>query len=136
MTDNEKKDCIEDRFEYLCSKQWAELNETGDKAVKHCDQCNESVHLAQSMEEVDEHARQGHCVAIKMEDKDRRHDKIDALGYLRPKSEKENDALPPGYLDLPIFLGRPADPPEPESKANKVHWFKRFLGILGFSRSK
>ncbi|WP_224248106.1 GspE/PulE/PilB domain-containing protein [Hyalangium gracile] len=52
------------RFQFRCPKQWEALRETSEPGVRSCSQCQKQVYLCQSTQEVAEHARAGHCVAV------------------------------------------------------------------------
>ena len=146
----EDKD-IENRFSFKCSKKWEELTETGNERVKHCSQCGESVHLAESIEALDAHAEKRHCVALKLKEnegnkEDRSNyieflgdlppvlrdtgdgeiDHLDAVGYIKPRSKNDSRSLY-GEFDLPAFSGRlvPREPP-PKKKS----WFSRVLAFF------
>lgn len=50
-------------FEFVCPRQWGELEATDQEGVRHCGECNERVYLCTSAEQLREHAEQRHCVA-------------------------------------------------------------------------
>lgn len=52
-----------DEFEFVCPRQWGDLEATEQEGVRHCQECNERVYLCTSAEELREHAEQRHCVA-------------------------------------------------------------------------
>ncbi|MGI9282150.1 MAG: hypothetical protein ACR2PX_21320 [Endozoicomonas sp.] len=69
MAEKDTDSGIESRFSFKCSKRWEELTEAGDDKVKLCNQCNESVHLVESLEELDKHSENDRCVALKLKKK-------------------------------------------------------------------
>ncbi|MEM9506484.1 MAG: tetratricopeptide repeat protein [Cyanobacteria bacterium P01_E01_bin.35] len=52
------------RFSYQCPKQWNNLQVTANESVRFCDVCQENVFYCTDKQEADQHARQGHCIAI------------------------------------------------------------------------
>jgi hypothetical protein len=52
------------KFEFECSKKWAELQATDNKNIKFCSDCNHEVYLANSQYEFNQYASDGKCVAI------------------------------------------------------------------------
>lgn len=52
------------RFAFQCPKQWANLKQTLDPAVRYCDECRQSVHLCSNKDQARQHARAGNCVAL------------------------------------------------------------------------
>lgn len=52
-------------FEFVCPKSWSDLRvvERGSM-VRFCDQCKQNVYLCGTGEEMEEHAKLGHCVAM------------------------------------------------------------------------
>jgi len=52
------------KFEFQCPRQWAQLATTDDPQVRTCGACLKLVYYCQSRDEVADHARLGHCVAI------------------------------------------------------------------------
>ena len=57
-------DEIRCRFDFVCPKQWDELQVTDNNEVRYCDHCNESVYLAQSESDLDRLAIDGKCAAF------------------------------------------------------------------------
>jgi uncharacterized protein (TIGR02996 family) len=57
---------ISPAFRFKCPKQWEALKVTGDPTVRHCDACDKNVHYCHTLEEAQSHARQGHCVAVRL----------------------------------------------------------------------
>lgn len=54
----------ESRFLFRCPERWDNLDPTGVAAVRFCQACRERVYYCHSIEEAQDHARQGHCVAV------------------------------------------------------------------------
>jgi uncharacterized protein (TIGR02996 family) len=52
------------RFEFLCERQWEELQPTGDRAVRFCDGCRQQVHYCDTIVEARKQASAGHCIAL------------------------------------------------------------------------
>lgn len=52
------------RFRFKCPKQWADLQPTADKLIRHCDTCDHDVYYCYSKEELNERAEKNHCVAF------------------------------------------------------------------------
>lgn len=55
-------------FAYECRQRWDNLASTGQDGIRHCDLCRENVYWCESGEQVTEHARLGHCVAVQTPD--------------------------------------------------------------------
>ena len=55
------------RFDYQCPKYWQKLQVTEDNSVRFCDTCQENVFYCTDKQEAEQHARQGHCIAIAFE---------------------------------------------------------------------
>lgn len=54
------------RFSFRCPKLWSRLQATADASIRTCATCVQQVHLVRSEKEFDQHARQGHCVAVQV----------------------------------------------------------------------
>ncbi len=52
------------KFEFVCPKQWNNLQATKDQTVRFCDQCRKRVHYCRTIIEARGHAIAGECVAI------------------------------------------------------------------------
>ena len=52
---------------YQCPEVWWTMGETADPNIRHCDTCNNEVHLCRTPEEFVEATVQGHCVGIPFE---------------------------------------------------------------------
>lgn len=50
-------------FNFICGKRWKELKVTECFNVRYCNDCAKQVHLCESVFELQEHSRLGHCVA-------------------------------------------------------------------------
>ncbi len=57
-------------FKFQCDQVWESMTPTSNDGIKHCSQCNKDVFQCTSLEEVVNHARLGHCVAIVMSSMD------------------------------------------------------------------
>jgi hypothetical protein len=55
-------------FNFICGKQWTELMLTDSFEIRHCNDCARQVHLCESVSELHEHSRLGHCVALRVPD--------------------------------------------------------------------
>jgi hypothetical protein len=53
-------------FRFQCPRRWAQLKVTGDPTVRHCAACEKKVHYCHTLEDAQSHARQGHCVAVRL----------------------------------------------------------------------
>lgn len=51
-------------FAYECTQRWDRLAPTGSDNIRHCDLCREHVYWCDTGDQVAEHARLGHCVAV------------------------------------------------------------------------
>src|SRR5581483_11140263 len=52
------------RFQFQCPMKWSGLEKTADPLVRHCKDCNRSVHFAPGPSEFRAHVAAGHCVAV------------------------------------------------------------------------
>ena len=52
------------RFTYQCPREWQALQQTENNSIHFCDACQENVFYCTNKEEAEEHALQGHCIAI------------------------------------------------------------------------
>lgn len=50
-------------LEYVCSKTWDELTETNEPNIRFCDHCKHKVYFCETMNEFDQRASTGQCVA-------------------------------------------------------------------------
>jgi hypothetical protein len=53
------------RFGYECPRTWAELQPTGEPAVRRCEHCAEAVHDCATLDEAAAHARAGRCISVR-----------------------------------------------------------------------
>jgi hypothetical protein len=51
-------------FRFKCPKQWADLQPTNDKLVRHCDVCEKDVFYCYTKDELQERASKNQCVAF------------------------------------------------------------------------
>ena len=52
------------RFAYKCPKRWHNMQVTAEKTVRFCNACQENVFFCTDRQEAEQHALQGHCIAI------------------------------------------------------------------------
>ena len=52
------------KIKFECPLQWLSLIPTDNDFIRFCDRCSKNVYYCRTNEEVDEHAKHGHCVAI------------------------------------------------------------------------
>jgi uncharacterized protein (TIGR02996 family) len=88
------------RFDFMCDRQWDEMQTTDDRRVRYCDSCRQTVHFSDTIEEARHHARAGHCVAVNQRVKRRKNDLVEYVvmaGVLAlpedepPRREREED---------------------------------------------
>lgn len=81
-----------DKFELVCPKRWEKLTTTDNVKVRHCNECQQSVHYCTSISEARAHADRGECVAVQLGLPRRPHD-LDLgrmlLGYIAPEHRPE-----------------------------------------------
>lgn len=144
---------IENRISFRCSKKWNELEETDDARVKLCNQCNESVRLAENMDELDTHAEHGRCVMLRLKkdnDQDMQGAQVEPCtenpeeelpeigGYFFRRDDEKDDNEKAGLnkLDIPIFLGRLVGDPSAqeyeEPVPEKEGWLTRLARLFRF----
>ncbi|WP_339745262.1 hypothetical protein [uncultured Rubinisphaera sp.] len=58
-------------FQFKCPKRWYELTRTEQKYERHCSQCNRKVFLCRNIDEMNQHAAEGDCVAFLDDDSDK-----------------------------------------------------------------
>lgn len=59
MNDNKVNQYV---FKFECAEVWENLNETQDKNIRHCGQCDKNVYSVQNPEEFNANAEKGNCV--------------------------------------------------------------------------
>ena len=52
------------QFQFECPKQWARLMPTDDPKVRFCNTCKKNVHYCDTLQEAQNHAANGNCVAL------------------------------------------------------------------------
>ena len=52
------------RFAYRCPLSWSWLDQTEEPNARYCTQCKHSVYHCASVEEAEERAKQGQCIAV------------------------------------------------------------------------
>jgi hypothetical protein len=66
--------CRAARFDFLCTQQWSDLEETGASEVRHCNLCKQQVFYCTTIAEARTHAWRGRCVAIDIANERSKHD--------------------------------------------------------------
>lgn len=84
-----KSEKLRTRFGFVCDERWEDMSPAEGAGVRTCAQCDRSVFAAQTPEDFEHHARQGHCVRVK-------------LSSGQPLVAKPDD---PDELDSSIFVG-------------------------------
>lgn len=56
----------DEAFAFKCPKQWEQLQATADNAVRYCSGCKKLVYYCDTLDDAQDHARQGHCVAVQL----------------------------------------------------------------------
>lgn len=51
-------------FEFECPKNWFQLQETNEAGIKHCNTCNQNVHLCINQDELDYAISKNFCIAL------------------------------------------------------------------------
>jgi uncharacterized protein (TIGR02996 family) len=74
------------RFQFVCDRNWADMQPTPNDAVRFCDGCKQRVYYSDTIVEARKHAGKGHCVAVD-------------LGVIR----RDHDLGPPLHM---MILGR------------------------------
>lgn len=52
------------KFRFKCNQEWSKMTETEDPEIRHCDHCNESVHLCRTAQDLKQAIVDNWCVAI------------------------------------------------------------------------
>lgn len=52
------------RFEFRCPNLWETLTPTEESGVRHCGDCQQTVHYCDTVELVELHAKMGDCIAV------------------------------------------------------------------------
>jgi uncharacterized protein (TIGR02996 family) len=56
----------EQRFSFLCPRKWEQLQTTDVAEIRYCTGCQQNVYYCNTIQEAQEHARCGECVAISL----------------------------------------------------------------------
>jgi uncharacterized protein (TIGR02996 family) len=64
--DRPKIENCDTAFRFKCPKRWEDLKLTPDFAVRHCNACEKKVYFCRTLPEAQNHAREGHCVAVQL----------------------------------------------------------------------
>ena len=51
-------------FEVICPMTWKDMTPTENTKVRHCSQCDQTVHYCDNLAEAREHANKGNCIGI------------------------------------------------------------------------
>ncbi|QJW98168.1 TIGR02996 domain-containing protein [Frigoriglobus tundricola] len=107
--DRPKIENCDEAFAFKCPKHWENLDATADNSVRHCAGCKKLVYYCRTLPEAQNHARQGHCVAVQ-------------LGVLRyPEDLESNDsATNDADADVIGFFDPYYTPPDPPRRP----WWK------------
>lgn len=99
-------------FRFQCPKQWENLKVSGrDPAVRHCTACAKPVYYCTTLSEAQDHARQGHCVAVQLgvlrypDDLKPPPEDADELGPLVEPDESEM------VMGMLVPFDEPSEPP-------------------------
>ena len=65
-------------FDFECPLEWSKLKATDSAGIKFCSECKNNVYRCESLEEINKHIDQGHCIAVK-DDGDRM-----PMGFIQP----------------------------------------------------
>jgi uncharacterized protein (TIGR02996 family) len=90
--DRPKIENCDEAFAFKCPKQWENLRATANNAVRHCTSCKKLVYYCRTLPEAQDHARQGHCVAVQ-------------LGVLRYPGDLEPDEVAGVFADEELAMG-------------------------------
>jgi uncharacterized protein (TIGR02996 family) len=85
-------------FQYQCPKRWETLATTDEPAVRFCDSCQKPVFYSKTIEEAQQHAWSGRCVAVQ-------------LGNQRKEGDLEQEFVTMGEIVVPW-----PDPGEPSEE--------------------
>jgi uncharacterized protein (TIGR02996 family) len=100
-------------FKFRCPKRWENLKVLNEPAVRYCAFCEKKVYYCHTLEEAKTHARQDHCVAVRL-------GVVRHPGDLKPPSDRaeeigeyvgEDDGIDMGMLAP--FDDPPPEPPRP-----------------------
>ncbi len=95
-------------LDYYCSKTWDELVDTKDKNIKFCKECSKDVKYCETIEEFDEMAKIGHCVAYRVYQHGENDGKIWEVTLGLPLRKKEEQV----EVNLEKFLPQPKIHPQ------------------------
>jgi uncharacterized protein (TIGR02996 family) len=73
------------KFEFVCDRQWQDLQPTEDNGVRFCEACKENVYYCDTIMEARGHAWAGHCIAVD-------------LGVIRRDRDLENQSMVAGIV--------------------------------------
>jgi uncharacterized protein (TIGR02996 family) len=100
----------DEAFAFKCPKKWENLRATADNAVRHCTSCQKLVYYCRTLPDAQDHARQGHCVAVK-------------LGVLRYPGDLESDEIEMGDF-LPSYSPYPEGSTDEPAPPPRRPWWK------------
>ena len=117
------------RFGFVCDERWEDMSPAEGAGVRTCAQCDRSVFAAQTPEDFEHHARQGHCVRVRLssgqplvakpDDPDELDSSDDSSIFVGLALPGQPDApMPPptgasAWVPPPIPSLEPPVPPEP-----------------------
>ena len=108
-------------FEFQCPQQWGALNPTPDPQIRHCDSCDQPVHLVVNEAQLRERAANRQCIAV-----------VAPSELPPPHVQNGPDPLMP--TPPPVILsGAPLPPPElmmPQPSALQ-RALKKLKGVFG-----
>lgn len=64
VSDKDKQEFLNCEMAFECPKNWLELEPTANPKVKHCNTCNQNVHLCTTQEEMDKAIEDLRCIAF------------------------------------------------------------------------
>lgn len=97
------------KFTFECERQWKDLRPLrGQKGVRHCDSCNQSVYKVETREEWDDAMALGRCVCVVLDWGEHTTDMTVTMGVPAPWVER---LLSRPRVILPIERRTPPPPP-------------------------
>ncbi len=117
-------------FEYACPERWADMASTADPAVRTCAVCEKGVRFVTSVDEAQQVALQGGCVAMSPGVERRPGD----LGDLGDLSDLDTGPSWVGTVAVPEppLAGKPMRPEDVEERADERGLFRRLRDLFGW----
>ena len=75
--------CEQVDWAFRCNQRWEGLQLTEDQRIRYCQHCKQCVYLCDSLDEISQHSRKGHCVAFA----DSEGDEVQYLGEVNTISK-------------------------------------------------